>query len=426
MTRSSQSGMTLVELMITMTLTTMLVGIVFTMLVQLSTAYRSQGKVSDLQQTLTAAQGMIVRDVRQAGLMVPNGYRVAYDGDFHQAVVITDESDEPDTIVVGYADPSAQAVVTAWNEISVTVDDADLFEAGDLAVISQPIDRAQSEVLDPQGFLTLSLARAHDRVVRLGDGVALDHKPRATCAACLVQDGGSYWAHVGDSRVYQLRAGTVRERTRDHSHVELLLREGLIAESEMRGHPMRNFVECCIGGDVPLPDMSITARKLLSPGDVLLTILRLPEPPRHVGRLPRLEHVDKVMRDPGSFRGVRLGGADVHAPVHGHGIHGHDLRAQPREVHRAHRRGRQVVEREVPIGDRVEGVRGHRIEPQILGDGRPVDVPVEPRERPRAKREHAGGVASGPESPCVARQRRTWQQTWWRCASTPRSLCSTG
>jgi serine/threonine protein phosphatase PrpC len=125
-------------------------------------------------------------------------------------------------------------------------------------------------VLDPQGFLTLSLARAHDRVVRLGDGVALDHKPRATCAVCLVQDGGSYWAHVGDSRVYQLRAGAVRERTRDHSHVELLLREGLIAESEMRGHPMRNFVECCIGGDVPLPDMSITARKLLSPGDVLL------------------------------------------------------------------------------------------------------------------------------------------------------------
>lgn len=125
-------------------------------------------------------------------------------------------------------------------------------------------------VLDPQGFLTLSLARAHDRVVRLGDGVALDHKPRATCAVCLVQDGGSYWAHVGDSRVYQLRAGALRERTRDHSHVELLLREGLIAESEMRAHPMRNFVECCIGGDVPLPDMSITARKPLAPADVLL------------------------------------------------------------------------------------------------------------------------------------------------------------
>ena len=126
-------------------------------------------------------------------------------------------------------------------------------------------------VFDPQGFLTLALARAHDRVVKLGDGVALDHKPRATCAVCLVQDGGAFWAHVGDSRIYQLRGGAITARTRDHSHVELLLREGLIAENEMRGHPMRNFVECCLGGDAPLPDMSVTARRKLTPGDVLLT-----------------------------------------------------------------------------------------------------------------------------------------------------------
>ncbi len=65
-------------------------------------------------------------------------------------------------------------------------------------------------VFDPQGFLTLALARAHDRVVKLGDGVALDHKPRATCAVCLVQDGGAFWAHVGDSRIYQLRGGAMQ------------------------------------------------------------------------------------------------------------------------------------------------------------------------------------------------------------------------
>jgi serine/threonine protein phosphatase PrpC len=124
-------------------------------------------------------------------------------------------------------------------------------------------------VLDPQGFLTLALAHAHGRVVALGDGVAMDHKPRATCAVCLVQDSAAYWAHVGDSRIYLLRGGAVRERTRDHSHVELLLREGLIAEREMRSHPMRNFVECCLGGDSPLPNMSVTSPKRLKSGDVL-------------------------------------------------------------------------------------------------------------------------------------------------------------
>jgi len=139
-----------------------------------------------------------------------------------------------------------------------------------VATLKECFAESPAPVFDPQGFLTLALARAHDRVVKLGKDVALDHKPRATCAVCLVQDAGSWWAHVGDSRVYQLREGTLRERTRDHSHVELLLREGLIHEHELRGHPMRNFVECCLGGDAPLPDMSVTGRKKLSPGDVLL------------------------------------------------------------------------------------------------------------------------------------------------------------
>jgi serine/threonine protein phosphatase PrpC len=139
-----------------------------------------------------------------------------------------------------------------------------------VATLKESFGEMPLPVFDPQGFLTLSLARAHDRVVKLGDGVALDHKPRATCAVCLVQDGGAFWAHVGDSRIYQLRAGTIKARTRDHSHVELLLREGLISESEMRNHPMRNFVECCLGGDAPLPDMSVTARHKLEPGDVLI------------------------------------------------------------------------------------------------------------------------------------------------------------
>jgi len=29
-------------------------------------------------------------------------------------------------------------------------------------------------------------------------------------------------------------------------------------------------VECCIGGDAPVPDMSITSKRTLLPGDVLL------------------------------------------------------------------------------------------------------------------------------------------------------------
>src|SRR5229473_3190395 len=113
-------------------------------------------------------------------------------------------------------------------------------------------------------------ARAPEEVVKLGVGLSVEARPRATCALCLVQDSAAYWAHVGDSRIYQLRQSQVLERTRDHSHVEVLLREGLITEAEVHGHPMRNYVECCLGGDAALPEMSISTRRRLKPGDMLL------------------------------------------------------------------------------------------------------------------------------------------------------------
>lgn len=137
-------------------------------------------------------------------------------------------------------------------------------------VLRSQFAEAKKPLLDPQGFLTMALSLAHDEVVGLGEGLPLDHRPRATSAVCIVQDEGAFWAHVGDSRVYQLRDGAVLERTRDHSHVELLLREGVIEEDQMADHPMRNLVECCLGGDSPLPDVAVTARRPLQPGDALV------------------------------------------------------------------------------------------------------------------------------------------------------------
>jgi serine/threonine protein phosphatase PrpC len=98
----------------------------------------------------------------------------------------------------------------------------------------------------------------------------VDFRPRATCAVCLIQETGAYWGHIGDSRIYHMREGQVLSRSRDHSHVEVLIQEGAITEEEAQDHPMRNFVECCIGGDAPVPDMTITRKKPLRPGDVLL------------------------------------------------------------------------------------------------------------------------------------------------------------
>lgn len=137
-------------------------------------------------------------------------------------------------------------------------------------VILEAFAQTPHPLFDPLGFLHLTLGRAHEEVVRLGAQLPLENRPRATCAVCLVQQGAAWWAHIGDSRLYHLRRGTLVTRSRDHSHVELLLREGLITPEQALTHPMRNFVECCLGGDPIVPDMTLTRRRPLEPNDVLL------------------------------------------------------------------------------------------------------------------------------------------------------------
>jgi serine/threonine protein phosphatase PrpC len=139
-----------------------------------------------------------------------------------------------------------------------------------LKVLVEAFWHTPQPLFDPLGFLHLTLGQAHQEVVQLGLRLPMELRPRATCAACIVQGDSAYWAHIGDSRIYHLRGNGVLMRTRDHSHVEFLLREGMITAEQAVNHPMRNFVECCVGGDPILPEMSISGRVLLRPNDVLL------------------------------------------------------------------------------------------------------------------------------------------------------------
>lgn len=136
---------------------------------------------------------------------------------------------------------------------------------------TRSFDELQPGISEPEPFLAEAIGRAHDAVSAIGEGQSVEQKPRATCAVCLVIGNDAWWGHVGDARVYLLREGRVAYRTRDHSHVELLLREGLITEEEIHGHPMRHYVECCLGGESALPQPDASAcRTGLREGDTLL------------------------------------------------------------------------------------------------------------------------------------------------------------
>jgi len=187
--------------------------------------------------------------------------------EYAKVSALGDRQDNQDRAAIVVSDEAALMLV--FDGMGGHSDGAKAAETG-IKVVQDIFMDAVQPIFDPQGFLYMALARAHDEVVRLGAEVAVDFRPRATCAVCLVQEGGAFWAHIGDSRIYQVRDGEVLTRSRDHSHVEVLIQEGAISEEEAQDHPMRNFVECCIGGDAPVPDMSITNRKPLKSGDVLL------------------------------------------------------------------------------------------------------------------------------------------------------------
>ncbi len=187
--------------------------------------------------------------------------------EYAKVSALGDRQDNQDRAAVVVSDESALMLV--FDGMGGHSDGAKAAETG-IKVVQELFMAAPQPIFDPQGFLYMALSKAHDEVVCLGADLAVDFRPRATCAICLVQEGGAFWAHIGDSRIYQVRDGDVLTRSRDHSHVEVLIQEGAITEEEAQDHPMRNFVECCIGGDAPVPDMSLTNRKRLERGDVLL------------------------------------------------------------------------------------------------------------------------------------------------------------
>jgi protein phosphatase len=83
-------------------------------------------------------------------------------------------------------------------------------------------------------------------------------------------DGARYQvAWVGDSRAYFWN-GVLRQITRDHSYVQMLLEAGLIEESAMASHPARNIISQALGGSDPQEIRVDVVSGELAPGESLL------------------------------------------------------------------------------------------------------------------------------------------------------------
>jgi PPM family protein phosphatase len=78
-----------------------------------------------------------------------------------------------------------------------------------------------------------------------------------TASAVLLGPRGASVAHVGDSRVYVLRAARLDQITNDHSWVEEQVRAGTLSPTAARQHPWRNVVTRALsGGEDPEVDVT--------------------------------------------------------------------------------------------------------------------------------------------------------------------------
>jgi len=77
-----------------------------------------------------------------------------------------------------------------------------------------------------------------------------------TLAAAISTDGGEVVVNIGDSRVYHVTTGGIKQVTKDHSVVEDMITRGDLTRAEARRHPNKHLITRALGtNDDEEPDV---------------------------------------------------------------------------------------------------------------------------------------------------------------------------
>lgn len=108
----------------------------------------------------------------------------------------------------------------------------------------EKIPEARQQVCD---FMEEAVKKASKQIWEESQTDPLKRGMGTTLSALLIAGGYGFIAHVGDSRIYLLRAGTVRQLTEDHSLINYLLKEGKIKPEEIDKVQQKNAVTRAVG-----------------------------------------------------------------------------------------------------------------------------------------------------------------------------------
>ena len=93
------------------------------------------------------------------------------------------------------------------------------------------------------------LRQAAENTARLGMGTT-------ATVLLLRQDGRYVIGHIGDSRAYLVRDGSISQVTRDHSWVQEQVDRGMITAEQAKNHPQSNIITRALGTEpYPTPDL---------------------------------------------------------------------------------------------------------------------------------------------------------------------------
>ena len=126
---------------------------------------------------------------------------------------------------------------------------------------------AKPDIADVTAFLTTALMAAHQQILVYAAEKGMADTPRTTIVAVLLQGGSATWVHCGDSRLYLVRDGELRARTRDHSYMEQ--HQGSNGGAAGSDRINRNILYTCLGSPTK-PIFDVTGPVTLQQGDKIL------------------------------------------------------------------------------------------------------------------------------------------------------------
>ena len=160
-------------------------------------------------------------------------------------------------------------------------------------------ERLASRVREANGIIH---ERAHSEQDLAGMGTTL--------TAAYLEDTHVAIAHVGDSRAYLFRDGTLKRLTRDHSLVDELVREGKLTEEQAAEHPQRSIITRALGPEatVTVDTWSYSVRAddvLLLCSDGLTSMISEQRIEQILGENPNLERAADRLIDAANAAGGR-------------------------------------------------------------------------------------------------------------------------